>query len=253
MTSDTGDEARDPSPDDGGSLAVWERAMALLIGFAALGGGAVAVFASANQAGTAGLLVIALAFLVIGTQGTPLIKLSSGEQSLELTRKRIRRELTEQAESAPTAEVANAYEDAAAIVDGSWRDTSFASARGYERDVFTAIHNLYPHKVFEPQSADSPYDFYFEANGVTVAVEVKYRAKGPLSHRELEAIADQMRGKGLPLLVVTNAPLSPRVSEVGEALTNRLEPVTAVRWTGPFSGRDLKDAIRRLISSAEEM
>ncbi|OBB73655.1 hypothetical protein [Mycobacterium sp. 852014-52144_SCH5372336] len=255
MSSDRDHDAPDPAPDvpdDSAQLAVWERAVALLIGLAAVGGGAVAVFTSDNQAGTAGLLVIALAFLVIGTQGTPLVKLSSGEQTLELTKRRIRRELTEQAENAPTAEAANAYEDAAAIVEGSWKETSFASARGYERDVFTAVHNLYPHKVFESPTSEAPYDFYFDADGVAVAVAVKYRAKGPLSHRELLTMADRMRGQGLPLLVVTNAPLSPSVSELSEALTKRAEPVIVTRWTSPFSARDLRDAILQLISLAKE-
>jgi hypothetical protein len=113
-----------------------ERAGALCVGGGALITGAVGVFVSDNQAGTAGLFVIAFAFLVIGIQGTPLIKFSSGDQSLELARRQLAQKLTDKADSTPSADAANAYADAAAIVEGSRQAPMFGDARGYERDVF---------------------------------------------------------------------------------------------------------------------
>ena len=51
-----------------------QRQAALGLGILAGGGGAYAVFASSNQAGTVVLLLIALVFLLIGVEGTPLLR-----------------------------------------------------------------------------------------------------------------------------------------------------------------------------------
>lgn len=55
-----------------------ERGIALAVGIAAGGGGGYAVFVSSNQAGTAILLVLSAIFLLIGVQGTSLIRFSAG-------------------------------------------------------------------------------------------------------------------------------------------------------------------------------
>jgi len=47
----------------------------------------VALFTSSNQAGTAALLLVAAAFLLIGVQGTALIRFGSGSASVELDRR----------------------------------------------------------------------------------------------------------------------------------------------------------------------
>ncbi len=69
-------------PDDGPAwrderptarLTRGQRQAALALGILAGGGGAYAVFASSNQAGTVVLLLIALVFLLIGVEGTPLL------------------------------------------------------------------------------------------------------------------------------------------------------------------------------------
>jgi putative peptidoglycan lipid II flippase len=63
--------------DDGSrasSLTLRERQAAVAIGLVAGGTGGYAVFASGNQAGTVLLLVISLVFLLIGVEGTPLLR-----------------------------------------------------------------------------------------------------------------------------------------------------------------------------------
>src|SRR6516162_7951910 len=54
-------------------------------------GGGYAVFEKSNQAGTAMLLILAAIFLLIGVQGTPLIKFGSSSGSVELERRRRRK------------------------------------------------------------------------------------------------------------------------------------------------------------------
>ncbi|MGH3301107.1 MAG: murein biosynthesis integral membrane protein MurJ [Streptosporangiaceae bacterium] len=54
-----------------------ERQVAFGIGVIAGGAGGYAVFASSNQAGTVLLLLIALVFLLVGVEGTPLLRLAA--------------------------------------------------------------------------------------------------------------------------------------------------------------------------------
>jgi putative peptidoglycan lipid II flippase len=56
-----------------GVLTIRERQVAIAIGTIAGGAGGYAVFASSNQAGTVLLLLIALIFLLMGVEGTPLL------------------------------------------------------------------------------------------------------------------------------------------------------------------------------------
>jgi hypothetical protein len=87
MGTEDGNETRDP-PLPGEPLGTKERATALVIGIATGGGGAYAVFASSNQAGTAILLILSAIFLLIGIQGTSLIRFSTGSNTVELERRR---------------------------------------------------------------------------------------------------------------------------------------------------------------------
>jgi hypothetical protein len=61
------------------------------LGFIAGGAGGYAVYERSNQAGSVMLLVVAAVFLLIGIQGTPLIKFGSNSGSLELERRRRRK------------------------------------------------------------------------------------------------------------------------------------------------------------------
>ena len=58
----------------GRPLLNWERAVAIIIGTAFAGVAIYALFNSANQAGTAALLLAAAAFLLMGVQGTALVR-----------------------------------------------------------------------------------------------------------------------------------------------------------------------------------
>src|SRR5690349_5840152 len=69
-------------------LVKWERICALAIGVICGGAGGYAVFERSNQAGTAMLLILAAIFLLIGVQGTPLIRFGSNSGSVELERRR---------------------------------------------------------------------------------------------------------------------------------------------------------------------
>lgn len=66
-----------------------QRQIAVGIGVLAGGGGGYAVFASSNQAGTAMLLLISLVFLLVGVEGTPVLRLAARPGSRRLGERRL--------------------------------------------------------------------------------------------------------------------------------------------------------------------
>jgi len=73
LTENTGSRPADQGERHSGQLSRHERQIAIGIGAIAGGTGSYAVFASSNQAGTVLLLLIALIFLLVGVEGTPLL------------------------------------------------------------------------------------------------------------------------------------------------------------------------------------
>lgn len=72
-------------------MRLWERIAALTTGITLAGVGCVAVFKTTNQAGTTALLLAAGVFLLIGIQGTSLVRVSGGSNAAEFER-RLRQE-----------------------------------------------------------------------------------------------------------------------------------------------------------------
>ncbi|MFC9997219.1 hypothetical protein [Nocardia sp. NPDC127526] len=93
-----------------------ERAVALMLGIAAGTTGVVAVFVSANQAGTAALFLISTVLLLMGIQGTPLTRVGSGVHSAEFARRRWARALLEVADREQDPKVAAGVVRAAEVI-----------------------------------------------------------------------------------------------------------------------------------------
>jgi hypothetical protein len=121
-----------PSPADlpHEPLGRWERLCALTIGVISGSAGAYTVFERSNQAGSVMLLVLAAVFLLIGIQGTPLIKFGSTTASLELERRREAK-----------AEVQHAYEEAT-------EENNSARAQGIVEGVSLIAPELVPANLF---------------------------------------------------------------------------------------------------------
>jgi hypothetical protein len=81
-----------PSEDDATSAPMTrvERTVAALLGTAALGGGAIAVFVSENELGTAALLIAGLVFLIMAVAATVPTRLRWGQQEVSLERIAVR-------------------------------------------------------------------------------------------------------------------------------------------------------------------
>ena len=116
----TAENRRPPLPPDDSSPASppnWlERACFISIGVIAGGAGGYVAFERSNQLGAAVLLVIAAVFLVVGIQGTRLMRFTSGSNIVELEqKKRIITDAIEKAQDEGNIEKASGIAEGAAI------------------------------------------------------------------------------------------------------------------------------------------
>jgi hypothetical protein len=240
---------RDP-PLPGEPLGGWERAVALGVGIAAGGGGAYAVFASSNQAGTAILLILSAIFLLIGIQGTSLIRFSSGSNMFELERRK---------RGIEKAVVAAAKEDpdrAAGIIEGAeialpmLGSFGAAEAAVYEERVAAALGGLGYIVSTLGRPGISP-DFMVMERGATgrvVFVEVKYRKRPRLEIRTVAEIFSRAYSQGASVLIVTNADFSERDAEAAAEYVAREPPGRVVRWRDDSDNDTLQQAISELLA-----
>ena len=74
-----------PTENPSSSPPNWlERACCIIVGTVAGGAGGYVAFERSNQLGSAALLIIGAVFLVIGIQGTRLMRFTSGSNIVEL-------------------------------------------------------------------------------------------------------------------------------------------------------------------------
>jgi hypothetical protein len=208
------------------------------------------VFASSNQAGTAILLVLSAIFLLIGIQGTSLIRFSTGSNTFELER---RKRNVEQV----AAEVAKEDPDrAAGIIQGAEIALpalgSFSQSEGllYERRVETALLSM-GYVSTGLRGVDYGYDFALSRAGdseAKVYVEVKYRRSARLDASTVRSLIDRSAFLRAPFLIVTNAD-STIASAAYAAEDGREFPVRLVRWRGESDNDALREALVELLGS----
>lgn len=253
----------EPEPDDSqnsGSGWPWkplsgiERTSAGVVGVAAGGAGAFALFVTDNQAGTAAMLVIAVAFLLIAIQGTPLTRFGSGEHAIELERRRFGKELVDQAEAEPDLEAKEALITAAETVDPSGRWIDQLEPIRYERLVYDALLRVMGEnglsKIDRPARPMGVDYLVGLSPHVRIGVEAKFTRRVLSESRVMEA-QGYATFSGAPVLIVTNAPLSPAVQDMNRRASNRQPdgtspPVEAVTWNGAADDDALHRALLRL-------
>lgn len=234
-------------------LSRTERASAGAVGGLAGIAGAAALFITDNQAGTAAILVIAVAFLLIAIQGTPLTRFGSGEHAIELERRRLGKELVDQAESEPDLEAKEALITAAETVDPSGRWISQLEPIRYERLVYDALHRVLGEngasKIDRP-AQDTGVDYVVRLSpNARIAVEAKF-SRRLFSRDRITAAQNYALTTGTPVLIVTNAPLSPVVYEMNMRASTRQSDGTSplvevVTWNGAADDDVLHRALRR--------
>ena len=186
-------------------LVKWERICALTVGTICGGAGGYAVFEKSNQAGTAMLLILAAIFLLIGVQGTPLIRFGSNSGSVELERRRRRKvqQALEQANEENNTEKAEGIVEGVKIVAPDLVPRSLDTYRQYEDDVANAISKM-GYKI----SRGVPFhgyrtDLEITKNGRKIYAELKLYSR-PIQSSVLHQVIGMATILSAPVLLVAS-------------------------------------------------
>jgi hypothetical protein len=243
---------RDPGPQHGRPLRGWERAAAVVIGTAFAGVAIYALFGSSNQAGTAALLVVAAAFLLIGVQGTPLIRFGSGPASVELDRRAAAavQRADEVAERDP--QLAMGILEGAAIIEPRVSPAASAfRATAYKQEVRQALERLRPADA-TVAAAEPPVDFAVLAPAGRILVSAVYRHSRRLEQIDLAPlVSNRQLADSAGGLLVSNQALSSSVADYIAGAAARKVSIQAVTWDGPGHDADLSQVLGRLLNTAE--
>lgn len=233
-----------------------ERAIAIIVGIIAGGAGGYAVFVSANQAGTSVLLILSATFLLIGVQGTSLIRFSTGSNTVELERKRRVVEVEKAAEEAvqeDDIDRAAGIVEGAALADPELSLSPRARSMLYEKRLDLALSEM-GYLVLHPD-IDTGIDLVArkppggeESGTETFEIKFKYLSSGrPIS---LDSAESAVRGRAdriIPLLVVVNTGYTKRVAETIKNAPGAGARIVA--WRDVRDNEALADSIKDLFRS----
>lgn len=248
----------DPSSSPGSApselLRRWERAAAMVIGTILAGVAIWALFTSSNQAGTAALLLVAAAFLLIGVQGTALVRFGSGSASVELDRRvaaAVQR-ADEVAERDPR--LAQGILDGAAIIEprvgpaaGAFRTMSYESA------VRRALERVKPDGA-TVTVAPSPADLSVISPAGSVLVSIVYRQSRSIQQTDLAPlVASRQLEETVGGLFAANQPMTSSVVEYIATAAMQGTLIEAVTWKDPEDDRHLGEALNRLLKGPQRL
>lgn len=228
----------------------WERLGSVVLGLGAGGVGGYAVFATSNQAGSAALVLAGAAFLLIGLQGTRLVKLGGGGSSIEMARYEAAAQLVEHAERERDPEKAEGMAEAAAMISPTVARSPRAEARRYEDELHRALERT-GMTVRREVVWDRGVDFVVEtSDGRRALIEAKPRRYGTLAWADVQDAMNQVNaiaGVGdAGLLIVTSAPLSGEVQEFNNKPPVTARPVEVISWNDERDDGILARALMRV-------
>lgn len=232
-------ESEPPEP-----LVKWERICALTIGAICGGAGGYAVFERSNQAGTAMLLILAAIFLLIGVQGTPLIRFGSNSGTVELERRRRRKvqQALEQANEENNAEKAEGIVQGVKLVAPDLVPKSFESYRQYEDDVADALSKMGYKVAREPSLEGRRPDLAINKNDRTVYAELKYYTRS-IQSDVVHQIIGMATILSAPVLLIASTQLT-NSARVLIPHNN----VDFVQWRDETDNPELRTALERLFA-----
>lgn len=245
----------EPPPDSrnqpGRPLLRWERTVAVIIGATFAGVAIYALFNSANQAGTAALLLVAAAFLLIGVQGTALVRFGTGSTSVELDRRAAAAVQRADEVAAVDPQLAMGILEGAAIIEPRIGPAASAfRAISYENAVGQALERVRPDGA-SVTAAETPIDLTVLAPSGKVLVSVVYRRSRSLQQIDLAPlVGSRQLEDAAGGLVVTNQTLSSSVADYIADAAKRDIKLDAVTWDGPVDDHDLGIALSRLLNPA---
>jgi hypothetical protein len=223
----------------------------MLIGTVLAGLAIWALFTSSNQAGTAALLLVAAAFLLIGVQGTALVRFGSGSASVELDRRvaaAVQR-ADEVAEQDP--QLALGILEGAAIIEPRVGPAASAfRAMSYESAVRRALERVRPEGA-TVTAAPSPADLAVISTAGSVLVSIIYRQSRSIQQLDLAPlVGSRQLEEAVGGLVVANQAATPSVAQYIATAAGQGTAIEAVTWKDPEDDRDLGQALNRLMKGA---
>jgi hypothetical protein len=221
-----------------------ERASCVIVGVIAGGAGGYVAFERSNQLGSAVLLVIGGVFLVIGIQGTRLMRFTSGSNIVELEqKKRIVADAIEKAQDEGNVEKASGIAEGAAIIAPSLNVVN--SGLRYELEVASAIVGL--GYLVTPAATYAGWDFIIsDESGRKIYAELRRYLK-PVPLPVVEALLYRAFSTRLaPMLLITYSELSRGAQEAVRAASI---PFEVVQWRTDNDNAQLEDALRRTFAS----
>ncbi|WUR59789.1 hypothetical protein OHS32_32825 [Micromonospora chokoriensis] len=228
-----------------------ERAAAVVFGSASSLSGGYAVFETSNQAGSAALVLAGAAFLLIGVQGTRLIRFEGAGSSIEMDS--AAEHLVEAAKREPEADRSEEIVEAAAKISPSVVTPSLPDPRSYEDDLHRALKRTSGRVTRDIiwDRSGRPLDFLVEFDGGRRAlVEAKSRRYGAFTMSDVRNAIDQVEavaGVGdAGLLIVTNAPLSGEVQDFNAQGGSERRPVEVINWNDERDDGILSRSIQRV-------
>jgi hypothetical protein len=230
-------------PGDGEPLAELmsrrERQCAVGFGLLAGGAGGYAVFASSNQGGTVMLLLLSVIFLLIGVQGTPLVRFTSSSASVELSRRQRVNRALRMAKEEENPERAAGIVEGVAIAEPGLVPKSYASGLQYEHRVISAFLEL--NYIIERSRSDFSYDFVVVKGARRAAVILKYYSH-PIPPTVIRDAIGTATHSALPTLLVANQPMTSSAAEAALTITN----FAYALWRDQRDNDNLKEALIKL-------
>jgi hypothetical protein len=222
-----------------------ERACCIIVGVIAGGAGGYVAFERSNQLGSAVLLVIGAVFLIIGIQGTRLMRFASGSSIVELEQKK--RNVVEAFEKAQDE---GKLEKASGIIEGA----DIASpALGLSRDLgvqyelqvsgaLVSMGYLVQHH-FPQQDYGSDLTILNGSGGVINAVLQRHSV--PLSLHSVQPTILRATISVVPVILITYSELTMSAQELVIARGG----LEVVQWRDENDNDRLADTLRRMFAS----
>ena len=220
-----------------------ERACFIIAGIVAGGAGGYSTLERSNQLGAAVLLAIGAVFLVIGIQGTRLMRFTSGSNRVELEKKsRIIVRAVEKARAEGNIEKASGIVEGAAIASPALGISRNLELQ-YELQVSGAIVGM--GYLVKPVVLDSGYDLIIsdESSGVIYAALKRY--SGLVSRRSVETLMLRAIISPVPAVLITYSDLSISAQEIVISRGN----LEVVQWRDENDNDRLADVLRHIFAS----
>jgi hypothetical protein len=230
--------------DSSDPLVKWERICALAIGVICGGAGGYAAFERSNQAGTAMLLILAAIFLLIGVQGTPLIRFGSSSGSVELERRRRRKvqDALEQANEENNIEKIQGIVEGVKLVAPDLVPSSYNDYKAYEDNVTRALSWMGYEVSQEVPVRQLRVDLKITKDGQTIYAELK-NYRGPVPAQAVHQVIGMATVLSAPVLLVASSQLA----NSARALIGH-NGVDFAQWRDEQDNRELRAALERLFS-----